>query len=107
MWILTCFITNKKENLPKVTLKAQKGHVYTFSIKFNQLDPYIQTRRVDINIMKGTPAYRHGSLLYAPHKTLPYHYWFYGTIEVFLSKIKFSKWPFFLKIDAEGGKSKK
>ena len=100
-------MTHKKENLPKVTFKAQKGHVYTFSIKFNQLDPYIQTRSVDINGMKGIPAFRHGSLLYAPYKRLPDHYWVYGTMDVFLPKIKFSKWPFFLKIGLEGGKLKK
>ena len=33
----------QKENLPKVNLKVQKGHGFTFSLKFSQLDPYIQT----------------------------------------------------------------
>ena len=32
----------QKENLPKVNLKVQKGHGFTFSLKLSQLDPYIQ-----------------------------------------------------------------
>ena len=100
-------MTHKKENLPKVTFKAQKGHVYTFSIKFNQLDPYIQTRSVDIIGMKGIPAFRHGSLLYTQYKKLPHNFWFYGTIAVLFPKIRFSEWPVFMKIGLEGGKSRK
>ena len=93
--------------MAKATLKARKGHVYTFSIKFNQLDPHIQLRSVDINGMKGIPAFRYGSLLYAPYKKLPHYYWIYGTMVVFLPKIKFPEWPYFLKIGLEEGKSKK
>ena len=39
-----------------------------------------------MNGMKGMPAFRYGSLLYTPFKTLPYHYWFYGIMVVFLPK---------------------
>ena len=100
-------MTHKKENLPKATLKAKKGHVYTFLLNITQLDPYIQLRSNDINGMKGIPEFRHGSLLYAPYKKIPHHYWFYGTMEVFLLKINVLEWPYFLKIGLEGGKSKK
>ena len=57
--------------MPKATLKAKKGHVYTFLLKFKQLDPYIQLRSVDIYDMKGIPASRYGSLLYAPYTANP------------------------------------
>ena len=100
-------MTHTKENLPKATLKAKKGHVYAFLPNINQLDPFIQLRSVDINGMKGIPAFRYGSLLYAPYKKLPHYYWIYGTMVVFLSKIKFPEWPYFLKIGLEEGKSKK
>ena len=99
-------MTQRKENLPKVTLKALKGHVHTFSPKCNQLNPYIQLRSVHIDGMKGILAFRYGSLLNTQYKKLPHHYWFYGTMIVFLPKIKFSKWPFFMKIDPKGGKLK-
>ena len=65
-----CILTHKKENLPKATLKAKKGHVYSFLLNIYQLDPYIQLRSVDINGIKGIPAFRHGSLLYSPYKRI-------------------------------------
>ena len=60
----------QKENLPKVNLKVQKGHGFTFSLKLSQLDPYIQPWRLDINGMKCIPAFRYGSLLYTSPKKL-------------------------------------
>ena len=100
-------MTHKKENLPKVTLKAQKGHVYTFSIKFNQLDPYIQTRNVEINGIKGIPAFRHGSLLYAPYKKFASLLLVLWNNRGLSTKHQDFKVAFFLKIGLEGGKSKK
>ena len=88
----------QKENLPKVNLKVQKGHGFTFSLKLSQLDPYIQPWRLDINGMKCMPAFRYGSLLYTPPKKFTHHYWFYGSRVVFVPKIWYLKWPFFLKI---------
>ena len=98
---------NKKENLPKVTLKGQKGHVYTFSIKFNQLDPYIQTRNVEINGMKGIPAFRHGSLLYAQNKKVASSLlvlWHKGGLS---PKNQFFKVAFFSENRARRGKIEK
>ena len=36
----THFLTCQKENLPKVTLEARKGHISIFEPKESSLDPY-------------------------------------------------------------------
>ena len=104
---LTWILSYKKENLPKVTLKAKKVHLSDFSLKWSPLDPYIRLTRVDINGIKSIPEFRYGSLLYPPSKIFACCYTFLGLLVTFLQKTRFSKRPLFLKMGLGGLKSKK
>ena len=64
----------RKENLPKVTLKAKIVTLSDFSLKLSPLNPYKWLTREGINGIKSIPEFRYGSLLYPPFKKKTCYY---------------------------------
>ena len=96
-----------KRKFSKGQFKGPKGHLSIFSLKLYPLDPYIKSGSEGINGKRSIPEFRYVSWLHPPLKKFACYYRFLGVKVTFLSKIWFSKWPFFLEIGLVRGKLKK